>query len=46
MAEPVTQAPEEYDRPPVYQRPVGGIVRVMDRMLKQGMTQQDSLKES
>ena len=36
--------PEEYSRPPVYRRPLGGIVRVMDRLLKQGMTQADAIK--
>lgn len=44
MAEPTTEAPQEYDRTPVYDRPVGGIVRVMDRLLT-GKTQQDAIKE-
>lgn len=36
--------PTEYARPPVYERPLGGIVRVMDRLLKLGMTQTDAIK--
>ena len=34
----------EYTRPPAYGRPLGGIVRVMDRLIRQGMTQTDALK--
>lgn len=44
MAE--AEHPTEYNRPPVYGRPTGGIVRVMDRLLKGRMTQADALKES
>ena len=36
----------EYQRPPQYGRPVGGLVRVMERVLKIGMTQPDANKES
>ena len=43
MAEEIPH-PTEYARPPVYQRPLGGIARVMDRVLKQGMTQADAIK--
>jgi hypothetical protein len=43
MAESIPH-PEEYNRPPVYERPLGGIVRVMDRLIKQGMTQADAIK--
>jgi hypothetical protein len=38
--------PTEYDRPPDYNRPVGGIVRVMERVFKLGMKQSDANKES
>jgi hypothetical protein len=37
-------SPTEYDRPPVYQRPLGGIVRVMERLLNLGMTQAEAIK--
>lgn len=36
--------PTEYERPPVYERPLGGIVRVMERLLKLGRTQADAIK--
>lgn len=39
-----TLAPTEYDRPPVYGRPVGGIVRLLDRIFRLGMTQADAIK--
>lgn len=42
MAE--TEVPTEYERTPVYSRPLGGIVRVMERLLKFGMTQTDAIK--
>jgi hypothetical protein len=38
--------PTEYDRPQDYKRPVGGIVRVMERVFNQGMTQPEANKES
>lgn len=38
-------APTEYDRPEDYARPVGGIVRVMDRLFRLGMTQTQANKE-
>lgn len=43
---PADSHPEEYDRPPIYERPVGGIVRVMERVFRLGMTQRDANKES
>lgn len=47
MAEvPTIPRPEEYNRPPDYTRPVGGIVRVMERIFKLGMTQAQASKET
>ena len=43
MAE-TTEAPTEYERTPDYSRPLGGIVRVMDRLLKWGWTQAQAIK--
>jgi len=37
---------DEYGRPPLYGRPPGGLVRVLDRLLRQGMTQANALKEN
>ena len=45
MADPVTEGTQEYERPPLYERPVGGIVRVMDRLINQGLTQTNANKE-
>ena len=44
MAETITAEsyPTEYDRPPVYARPYGGIVKVLENVFKQGMTQADA----
>lgn len=41
MAEQVTSDsfPNEYDRPPVYRRPYGGIVKVMEKVFQDGQTQ-------
>lgn len=38
--------PAEYERPPVYQRPYGGIVKVMERQLKDGETQTTAYQEA
>lgn len=46
MADPITDAPTEYERSPVYDRPLGGIVRVMERIFKLGMTQANAHKET
>lgn len=40
--DPRDLSPGEYDRPPVYLRPYGGIVRVYDRLLNQGLTQREA----
>ena len=34
--------PNEYDRPQVYKRPYGGIVAVMEKILKDWMTQTEA----
>ena len=44
MAE--TEGSQEYERIPLVERPTGGLVRIMERLLKQGMTQQDANKET
>lgn len=40
MAEIITadSYPEEYSRPPVYLRPYGGIVRMLEKVFKDGKT--------
>jgi hypothetical protein len=38
--------PREYERAPLYQRPLSGLVRIMERVFKLGMTQTDANKES
>jgi hypothetical protein len=43
---PTVDHPTEYDRTPLYERPLSGIVRVMERLLKSGMAQRDAVKES
>ena len=45
MAEQVTSEsyPNEYDRPPVYRRPYGGIVAVMEKVFKLGQTPEQAL---
>ena len=45
MAEAIPH-PTEYARPPVYLRPYGGIVRVMERQLKDGLTQAQAYQEA
>lgn len=43
MAEIAAESyPTEYDRPPVYDRPYGGIVKVMENVFKWGMTQAEA----
>ena len=37
-------SPAEYSREPNYSRPIGGIVRVMDRLFRLGMTQAEAIK--
>jgi hypothetical protein len=45
MADTVTEGTREYERTPLYERPTGGLVRVMDRQLNQRLTQQNANKE-
>ena len=45
MTDPVTEGTREYERTPLYERPTGGLVRVMDRLLNQGQTQTNANKE-
>lgn len=45
MADPVTEGSQEYERTPLYERPTGGLVRMMERLLTQKLTQRDANKE-
>jgi hypothetical protein len=45
MTDQPTEGTREYERTPLYERPTGGIVRVMDRLLNQSLTQRDANKE-
>jgi len=45
MADQPTEGTREYERTPLYERPTGGIVRVLDRLINQGQTQLNANKE-
>ena len=45
MADQPTGGTTEYERAPLYERPTGGLVRIMDRLLNQGLTQTNANKE-